>query len=139
MFKSINGSRCPSLVEDYKQHLRANGDRSLSFSSFCRSNHIRVQSANQWMRRHGLSVATLRLEVITEKLEEGTWFYGQGGIQATRSKQSTKDKNCKDLKGISITFGDGTQVAIRQAPALSLAKFLDTYNQLYDKQHVLPE
>lgn len=140
MYPSINGSPCPALVEGYKQHLRKHGYQSLSFSSFCQENNILERSASQWLRRHGLSVAALRLEVISEMLEEGTWFEGQSISSSCRRKRESRQAgDSKDLKGISITFSDGTLVSIRQAPALSLVKFLDTYNRQSDKHHVLSE
>lgn len=101
MIPSINGSKCPFLVEDYKNHLRARGDQHVSFSTFCRQYNIRIQSANQWLRRHGLSVEKLRYEIMSEMLENNTWISEENQGEAAKSGNSSgKRKTQKSLKGL---------------------------------------
>lgn len=140
MYPIINRSPCPILVEDHKNHLRNTGSQHLSFSLFCRKQKTRTESVRQWMRRHGLSVSKLRHKVVLEMLEDGSLFSGETTESGTGiGSDSNKKKNFTVLKGVSITFTDGTVVNIREAPALILSDFLDSYNQLCDKNYVLSE
>lgn len=133
-------SKCPDLIEGYKNHLRTCGDHRLSFNAYCVQYNIRYQSAGQWMRRHGLSVTKLRLEVYSEMCADGVSVPRLKSTAASVVKLgSRKQKNEKKLSGVCITFTDGTIVNIRHALPLVLAKFIESYNQICDKRYVQSE
>ncbi|MDR1257971.1 MAG: hypothetical protein LBK65_01635 [Tannerellaceae bacterium] len=141
----------PEVVSSYKERYKT-GVRE-SFSSYCRRRHVAYPSVAQWMRRRGLSVSSLRLEVL---LEQGGFPAGEERIageplsievlddlfnvcppQRATGKE-TAPAGVDLLKGVTATFPDGLVVSIRQTTAVGLTKFIDSYNKLNAHADVQP-
>lgn len=122
----------PRIVSDYTSHLRQQGATPLSFKAFCRPYQVRYESICQWMKRHGLDVEQLRCQVLLEGYMVGP-AQSAGQLEITTKKKPTGEHA---LTGIRIDFPDGITVNIRHASAPALVKFIDSYNQLTDKNHV---
>lgn len=127
-------SKCPALIADYQKHLRCVDQKRMPFSAFCRKHNVKPAIADQWMRRHGTSVACLRYEAILEG-----YTTNSGVKENDPPSVSLCVKGDQVLKGVSVTFCDGTIVNIRHAPASELSKFMDFYNKTNDKNYVQPE
>lgn len=148
----------PLIVEDYKHHLRSFPDSYLSFQAFCLPYKVRVESVRQWMRRHGLDLSTLYYEILLERSSTDPSFVIPqtfGGRSSSSSSSSSsaaaaaediKKSQCRCscqgsvsseiLKGVSITFSDGVIVNIRQASAMALTQFIESYNKLSAQSYV---
>lgn len=133
----------PTIIDDYKNHLRKFPENYLSFESFCQPYHIRVATLRQWMHRRGLDLSTLYYEVLLERSGSDPDFVFPGsfsGKQSSSSRPTSAKKDNPDLiKGASITFPDGVVVAIRQTTCSGLTKFIESYNKLIDKNYAQPE
>lgn len=133
-----------SIIDDYKHHLRKFPDQYLSFESFCRPYNIRVGTLRMWMRRRGLDLSVLYYEVLLERSGSDpsfvfpTAFRGKPSPSSASPSESCPAKAVASdlLKGASVTFPDGVIVNIRQATASALTKFIESYNQSTDKNHV---
>jgi hypothetical protein len=141
----------PEVVSSYKERYQS-GIRE-SFFSYCRRRHVAYPSVTQWMRRHGMSVASLRLEAL---LEQGGFLGGEERIGDEALSVDVLDELLKGsspvrgtrreaapeggdlLKGVTATFPDGMVVNIRQTTAAALTKFIDSYNKLNDRPDVQP-
>lgn len=137
----VTVSKCPRLIEDYKNYLRTTGDYRSPFSDFCLRRGMCMSTIDHWMMRNGTSVSLLRYEVMLEM------YAANPTSIAPPEKPSDKKKNVLDLcqvngrdhqvlKGVSINFPDGTVVNIRQASAVSLNKFIELYHQTCEKAYV---
>jgi hypothetical protein len=135
----------PEVVSSYKERYKT-GIRE-SFLSYCRRRHVGYKSITQWMRRHGMSIASLRMEAL---LEQGSFPCGEA-LQVevldellsscppagVVRKDATPDADSL-LKGVTATFPDGLVINIRQTTAVALTKLIDCYNRLNVRPDVQP-
>lgn len=134
----------PRIIEDYKTHLRSVCDSPLSFQSFCSTYSVAMKSLRQWMRRHGLSVSTLRYEILLEQngtaldsFLQSTYREKKCTIAVLSKKSSSGELPASEqIKGATVTFPDGVVVSIRQTSACALTKFIESYHLINDKRHV---
>lgn len=126
------------IIEDYKTHLRESTESYMSFSSFCSSYRVRLQSVRQWMWRHGLDVRSLRYEVLLEKCNSDSGFLlpCPAGHRKNVEKPTSDFPSDELIKGVCVTFPDGIVVNIRQTSSSALTKFIDSYNKLNETNHV---
>lgn len=136
-------SKCPHIIEEYKNYLRSTGDYRLPFSRFCLRYDIRTSTIDHWMQRNGTSVSLLRYEVMLEMYAANPTSVSPPQPPSEKKKEiidvcAMKQRGDQVLKGVSVNFPDGTVVNIRQAPAATLTKFIESYNQRCEKDHVCP-
>lgn len=137
----------PSIIEDYKDHLRDSSVPHLSFHSFCRQYKVRIRSVRQWMHRHGLDVTTLRYDVLLEECNVSpetalagiTREYNPPLLPAGEQHSSCSCHSSEMIKGACVTFPDGVIVSIRQTSPLGLTRFIESYNKVNDKKYVQPQ
>lgn len=138
-----------STIESYRTYLRDSSVKHITFQCFCRKRHVDCKGIRQWMSRHGISIETIRYEILQEQcrsnpdsvLSNISRTMVRRRLPAIFKERTGGEKlpANKQLKGGTICFPDGVNVNIRQTSASALTKFIKSYNKLSDSTHVLPE
>lgn len=136
-------------VEAYSAYLRDSSVKHITFQSFCRKGHVDGKGIRQWMSRHGISLETIRYEILQEQCRsnpDSVLSNISQKIVRRRLPAILKERHLeerlpvsKQLKGVTISFPDGVNVSIRQTSPAALTRFIKSYNKLADSLHVQPE
>jgi hypothetical protein len=124
------------VLSDYRSELMAG--ESLSLSRYCHNRRVSYASLTQWMRRHGMPIHSIEIEVLLEKhrLDSNSkeaLILSEEEIHALlhptkKEKSSTSPCDVQDLlKGVSLSFPDGVTLGIRQVSPEALMRFILSY------------
>lgn len=139
-------SRFPQTVEAYKAHLLEARPSYDSFQNFCRKRGVCYKGVAQWMRRHNLSVGSLRLEAMLEKadpkssLEDTLIDLSSQPFPIIKSGKTPRSIPLDQyIKGATLVFPDGVSISIRQTTPKALISIVESYNKLTTTHYAQPE
>lgn len=118
--------RFERVLKFFKKELVKNP--RVSLRECCRHCHTNYKSMETWLRRHHVSIKELRGEVQKDLKEEsglGSEQPFSGFVALVPPKEASVEEM---LQSVSVTFPDGTVVAIRKCTPWGLTSFIKNYN-----------
>lgn len=114
-------------IEGYKARLVTEPD--LRLKSYCREVCCDYHSLGHWCSRHGVSVASIRSEVLSSCSSVKTSQESKDPELFVQFRPALPSSVSCPIKGVSITFPDGINLTLQECHVEELISLLDIYQR----------
>ena len=120
--------RYRKTIEGYKSRLALEPD--LRLKEYCKEVYCNYHSLGYWCSRRGISVASIRKEVLSQRLSTSSSQESkESGLFVQLRPASPSSLVSNTLKGVSVTFSDGINLTLQECQVEELVTLLVVYQQ----------
>jgi len=114
-------------IEGYKSRLVTEPD--LRLKNYCKEVYCDYHSLGQWCSRNGISVATIRREVLSSCSSVEASQESKDPELFVQFRPALPNSVSCPLRGVSITFHDCTNLTLQECHVEELVSLLDIYQR----------